>query len=326
VEWVLDWSDTRGVDYELDVDRQDSEAREVSGGVARSDLGGGGPLFHVEQFESGLDLGAEDMVLGEMDRAGSAMKSLSADADADADGAGLSGVDQAMGARMFAHEVNNLVMGISGRAQRAMVSGEPEMVGRALEMAADLGVQIRGLCAVFLDGSDCDIAGRLDVSQVIGAHGFARVSACEYLDFERVSWVVEVDEGIDDIGGVPMGAGMFGQVLMNLYRNALAGIARGVDSDTGCSGGGGGYGGVVGTIRLRVMRFDGVGGGNGIVVRVEDSGVGFGGGGRGAKDGVGGGYGLGLKVCRELCGRCGGRVEVGASGMLGGGRVDVVFD
>tara|TARA_R110002096_G_scaffold344921_13_gene538439 strand:+ start:6037 stop:6966 length:930 start_codon:yes stop_codon:yes gene_type:complete len=309
VEWVLDWSDTRGVEYELDLDRQDSEAPDVSGGVARSDLGGGGQLFHVEQFESGLDLGAEDMVLGEMDRAGSAMESLSADAD----GAGLSGVDQAMGARMFAHEVNNLVMGISGRAQRAMVSGEPEMVGRALEMAADLGVQIRGLCAVFLDGSDCDIAGRLGVSQVLSTHGFARISACEYLDFERVSWVVEVDEGIDDIGGVPMGAGMFGQVLMNLYRNALAGIARGI-----------GGGADSGMIRLRVMRLDGVGGG--ILVRVEDSGVGFGGGARGAGNGVGGGYGLGLKVCRELCGRCGGRVEVGASGMLGGGRVDVVFD
>ncbi len=214
---------------------------------------------------------------------------------------------------MFAHEVNNLVVGISGRAERAMRSGDAAMTRQALELAVDLGAQVRGLCGVFMDGAVGESYENLERSQVIDIHEFAIISACEYLGIDWVDWVVELDEGLGDVFGVPMGAGVFGQVLLNLYRNALAGIARGAAQGGERSG----------TIRLRVMRLDGgdeVSGG--VVVRVEDSGVGFGGGG----SVHGGGHGLGLRVCRALCGGYGGRVEVGESAMLGGGRVDVVFD
>ncbi len=257
----------------------------------------------------------------QLDRIGSATASLSAELDEIC----LEDLDRMTKARMFAHEVNNLVVGISGRAERARQSGDAAMTQQALEIAADLGVQIRGLCSAFLDEFELG-TGYVEHSQVLGIQEFASLSATEYLGIERVQWVVEIDDSIDDVGGIPMGAGMFGQVLINLYRNALAGIARGMESGfaNGIASGVERGGDSAGTIRLRVMRLDGncgVDGRSGVLVRVEDSGVGFDG------DDVvsGGGYGLGLKVCRALCGQRGGRVEVGSSAMLGGGRVDVVF-
>ncbi len=280
-----------------DSGRPDSRRSDPHG--SRRESGSAAQLFHVEQLG----------VVEQIDRIGSAVDSLSADFDEVC----LEDLDRATRARMFAHEVNNLVVGISGRAERAMRSGDAAMTRQALEMAVDLGAQVRGLCGVFMDGVVGELYECLVRSQVIDIHEFATISTCEYLGIDWVDWVVELDEGLGDEFGVPMGAGVFGQVLLNLYRNALAGIARGAAQGGERSG----------TIRLRVMRLDGGGddGSGGVVVRVEDSGVGFGGG-----SVRGGGFGLGLRVCRALCGGYGGRVEVGESAMLGGGRVDVVFD
>ncbi|MEQ9208210.1 MAG: hypothetical protein RLN78_12640 [Phycisphaerales bacterium] len=270
-------------------------------------------------------------VVGELDRVGSAADDLLAEID----GVGESERDQILAARMFAHEVNNLVMGISGRAQRALMSGDPGLKEEAIGVAADLGARVQGLCSAFLQTGDGGFDDRSEMLQILDTHEFASNIATECLANSWVRWVVEVDDE-ECFGGVPMGPGMLGQVLVNLYRNAIGGIVRGLD-DAGLGGGA-----CVGVVRLRVMRF----GGDGVLVRVEDSGVGFGGGGcvsgnesgklsgnesgnvsgNVSGNGVGGGYGLGLKVCRELCGRCGGRVEIGTSAMLGGGRVDVVFD
>lgn len=302
MEWVGEWSDTRTVEYELESERRISESREAAGGSLRSDLGAEDQLFHMEQLGS---------VVGELDRVGGAADDLLAEID----GVGASERDQNLAARMFAHEVNNLVMGISGRAQRALMSGDPGMVEEAIGVAADLGERVQGLCSAFLQTGDGGIDDCLNMSQVLDTHEFASATASQSLGIDWVQWVVEVDDE-ECFGGVPMGSGMLGQVLVNLYRNAIGGIVRGLD-DAGLGGGG-----CVGVVRLRVMRF----GGDGVLVRVEDSGVGFGGGGCVPGNGIGGGYGLGLKVCRELCGRCGGRIEIGASAMLGGGRVDVVFD
>jgi len=314
LEWVGEWSDTRAVEYELESDRRISESRETAGGSLRSDLGAEDQLFHMEQLGS---------VVGELDRAGGAADDLLAEID----GVGASERDQILAARMFAHEVNNLVMGISGRAQRALMSGDPGMVEEAIGVAADLGARVQGLCSAFLQTGDGGFDDCSNMSQVLDTHGFASAIASQSSGIDWVRWIVEVDDE-ECFGGVPMGSGMLGQVLVNLYRNAIGGIVRGLD-DAGLAGGG-----CVGVVRLRVMRF----GGDGVLVRVEDSGVGFGGGGcvsgnesgnlpgNVSGNGVGRGYGLGLKVCRELCGRCGGRVEIGASAMLGGGRVDVVFD
>jgi signal transduction histidine kinase len=292
LDWGFDPSDTQRMpsdDFSSDYSQPPRSPH------SRRESDAADQLFHVEQLG----------VVEQLDRIGSMAASLSADLDEMC----LEDLDRATRARMFAHEVNNLVVGISGRAERAMGSGDPAMTRQALEMAVDLGARVRGLCGVFMEGEAGDEFENLGKSQILDTQEFASISACEYLGIDWVDWVVELDEGLDVDGGVPMGAGVFGQVLLNLYRNALAGIARGVVGEGGAVGG---------TIRLRVMRLDGEGG---VVVRVEDSGVGFG------DDGfVGGGYGLGLRVCRALCAGCGGRVEVGESAMLGGGRVDVVFD
>ena len=349
-----DWSDTPGVTSEsfqsgrgVSVDSDDAPVGEASMSE--------GELFHVEQLGDGVP-GMGSDVVAEVERLSGLASDLGGVLDSELGDDSDSDADRNLGARMFAHEVNNLVVGISGRAERALMSGDPAMAREALEMAAGIGARIRGLCGVFMEQRLDTVYSHLTHSEVYGAHEFAQIVASEYLGIVRVSWVVEVDEslggfvGHGGVGGVPMGAGMFGQVLINLYRNALMGIGRRVMTGRGSLGRdgleahpteggemeeGAAAGSVGGTIRLRVM---GVGGG--VVVRVEDSGVGFSGGEqqsskstkqrmmreRGDAESMsGGGYGLGLRVCRELCERCGGRVEVGDSAMLGGGRVDLVF-
>ena len=308
------------------------------------------PMFPVEQFKS-VDSGGGntenlgEQVLGEIDRVERLIGGVAGgvgDQVRDED-------DAVMGARMFAHEVNNLVMGISGWAQRALISGDSGHVSEALEMASEVGGRVAVLCELFMGGG-VEIATRPSVlvaSQVILAHRFALNCVAGHpvlVDGGGVDFEVDIEDGLVLV----MPGMLLGQVLVNLYGNALDGIGR--------SGGSGGV------VRLTVGR-------RGDVVKlvVEDSGCGFlkrgngqravGNGeekmkrreeegkneevmepsprpspqGRGRKSGnVGslnvGRHGLGLGVCRALCGAFGGRVEVGVSEDLGGGLVRLVFD
>lgn len=302
-----------------------SESESESG----SEFGSGsGSDFGMDSaVSSGVELG--------VDRIGAGLADLDLELGADRDGAG----DDVglLGARMFAHEVNNLALSISGRAQRGLLSGDEDHVRAALEAAADVGSRVAGLCALFMEREAVGVADRkisLEESQVVSVHEFARscVSCHPVLmtGDERLGGVFEVvlgpgvfgGVGGRGIGGVPMPGMLLGQVLVNLYGNALTGIGRLSETD-----------GVARGARIRLGG--GAVAGGGVELVVEDSGVGFDDGGfggsgrrekgRGAGGSAFGGYGVGLGVCRALVGGFGGRVELGRSVDFGGGLVRLTF-
>ncbi|MBO6514427.1 MAG: hypothetical protein JJ974_10725 [Phycisphaerales bacterium] len=217
----------------------------------------------------------------------------------------LAGLESAVErGRMFAHEVNNLMMAVSGRAQRGLLSGDAEHAREALTLAADVGGRIAGLCGVFLEGESSDRPISLSSSQIYGIHEFAMncvgvhpvlVSDGGGVEFEFVDGTgtgtgTGLGLGSGNSGGVRMDGMLLGQVLWNRYRNARTGIARGEQVDSGA--------GRRGVVRLscRVLDQSGRGGmDGGVELVVEDSGVGFGECGdvdRGGSGGRGGGGGV----------------------------------
>jgi|GEM_PF-6761083 len=351
--WALDWSDTQPVPAEKLPSRDPSLDQMVGGdSVApkNTDLrlsgGGGGDLqgqlFHVEQ------LGGDGDVSAEVDRV-SALVGHLGELAGGVDGAdpGVeSGADLDLRARYFAHEVNGLVAGISGRAQRAVISGDADQVRVAIGMAADVGIRVASLCEFFMSrsgdlggggGGDLqsdnpDIHRRargLGSAQVVAVHRdvVAGVGGDDGVRFE-------IELGVGGLGvGVPLPGILLERVLVNLYSNAMSAMGGG-----GCCD--------------RLIRLSGrvvqarrggcpVDGGCGICLGrcvdpgyvslvVEDSGPGMDGGGE-VVDGsaFGSGHGLGLGVCRFVCEQWGGEFLVGASdvddGGLGGLRVEMRF-
>ena len=302
VHWAGEASDTRSMPSELnscESERIDHQADGLGEADARFD---------------------GDSVLGELERVGEVLGGLGAGFDVGlGDGVDSAGAGAVARARMFAHEVNNLVGSISGRAQRAMMSGEPAHRDEALLMASDLGARVGVLSEFFMecgmeDGGDyTNRPIGLLRSYLIDSHVFARSVVESHrlmVGGGGVGFVLDVEEG----AGVCVPGVLMGQVLVNLYGNALDGIGRGRAS---------GEGDLRGRIRLGWRRLggdDGGCGGEGVVVRVEDSGVGFGGDVKSV-----GGHGLGLGVCRGIVEGFGGRVVVGESKDLGGGMVSLFF-
>jgi len=350
--WALDWSDTQPVPAEKLPSRDPSLDQMVGGDYVapkNGDLrlsGGGdgdsqGQLFHVEQLGSGEDVASEvDRVSALVGDLGELAGGFEAGAD--------SGIDLDMRARYFAHEVNGLVGGISGRAQRAMISGDADQARVAIGMAADVGIRVASLCEFFmsrpsnLDGrtggngkSDnlvvCEKLDGLNLAQVLAVHEDAVVGVGGDGGVRY-----EVELGVGGLGlGVPLPGILLERVLVNLYSNAMSAMG-GVDD---CRAGGDRF------IRLsgREVRASRgacpVGGGCGICLGrcvdpgyvslvVEDSGPGMDGGGE-TVDGSIGGHGLGLGVCRYVCEQWGGEFLVGVSdvdeGGLGGLRVEMRF-
>ncbi|MGJ8636895.1 MAG: hypothetical protein ACSHX5_08640 [Phycisphaerales bacterium] len=361
----------------------------VSGEHGRGDVCAAGPAAGTgvgSGVGAGTDRAVGGVVADGIDRVEAAAgAALDLGRDLDRDAGRVEEVAGGMlGARMFAHEVNNLVTAIAGRAQRGLVTGEDEHVRAALELAADVGGRVAGLCALFLESTGEGESRQvvLDRSQLVGVHEFAAVCVAGHpvlvggergwggVDFVcDLGGVDEGNQGQMEWGewgewGVGMPGMLLGQVLVNLYGNALTGIGRGLYRDD--QGGKtltpalslgqreeegeaeactpmlsvraeeeveeevGGLGLKAGVVRLRGGWVEG----GGVELVVEDSGVGFDDGGvledgavgTSGAGGVGfGGYGLGLGVCRALVGGFGGRLETGRSMDLGGGLVRLVF-
>ena len=154
--WVWDWSDTERVSTESLPSRKiplDQLVGGDPGALKNADLRLSGEigeelqgqLFHMEQLDGG------DNLVNQVDRLSAMVGDLGGAAD---DAGSMDGeLDLDLRARYFAHEVNGLVAGISGRAQRAVISGDADQARVGMEMAADVGIRVASLCEFFYVGS-----------------------------------------------------------------------------------------------------------------------------------------------------------------------------
>lgn len=121
-------------------------------------------------------------------------------------------------APMFAHEVNNLMTQVGGRAQRAlMYPDQAADVERALRLAVDASRQIAELGAIFLGSlSSASASGSRQGHCVREIHqrALAFVSQRDLDAFQPT--LVESEPGIE-VAVLPM---LLQQVLLNLYLNA----------------------------------------------------------------------------------------------------------
>ena len=248
---ALDWSDTQPVPAEKLPSRDPSLDQMVGGDPVapkNADLrlsGGGdvdpmGQLFHMEQ------LGGDGDVSAEVDRVSALVGELAGGAGGFDPGM-ESEVDLDLRARYFAHEVNGLVAGISGRAQRAVISGDLDQARVAMKMAADVGIRVASLCEFFMSrpggsggveagdikSDNRDLAGGrsgLDGMQVLAVHRDA-VELVGVAVGEKVDEVVVVDGGE---GGetccVVGGHGEHGGIrfAVDLGAGGVGGLVRGV--------------------------------------------------------------------------------------------------
>ncbi|MEX0877052.1 MAG: ATP-binding protein [Phycisphaerales bacterium] len=137
-------------------------------------------------------------------------------------------------APMFAHEVNNLMTQVGGRAQLALMRpDDPHATARALNLAAQAGAHIAQLAEFFLDAAPtaqatptapttqtseipADSRRLRDIHQ--RALGFLDDTDVETLGFT----LIEDEPGIE-AGVLPV---LLQQVLLNLYINAVRAIRR----------------------------------------------------------------------------------------------------
>ncbi len=121
---------------------------------------------------------------------------------------------------MFAHEVNNLMTQVGGRAQLALMNmDQPEMIVRALELACHASAQIAQLSEIFLEAADADSphAGQFALSDI-------HKRAIEFIaDHDIQAYGFTLDADVDDlkISAPPI---LLQQVLLNLYLNAIRAI------------------------------------------------------------------------------------------------------
>ncbi len=127
---------------------------------------------------------------------------------------------------MFAHEVNNLMTQVGGRAQMALMNMDrPEMVVRALELACHASTQIAQLSEIFLESADTD-SPHADQYSLCDIHK----RAIEFLadeDVQAYGLTLEVNPADLKVSISPI---LLQQVLLNLYLNAIRAIEESVSS------------------------------------------------------------------------------------------------
>jgi signal transduction histidine kinase len=118
---------------------------------------------------------------------------------------------------MFAHEVNNLMTQVGGRAQMALMNMDnPELIVRALELACHASTQIAQLSEIFLTSAHTD-------SPHAGEYAICDIHrrATEFLsDADLVSYGFTLNADCDQLKtSIP--PILLQQVLLNLYLNAI---------------------------------------------------------------------------------------------------------
>jgi two-component system, cell cycle sensor histidine kinase and response regulator CckA len=124
---------------------------------------------------------------------------------------------------MFAHEVNNLMTQVGGRAQLALMHmDQPELTLRALEIACHASTQIAQLSEVFLESSRTDT--RYSAQYKVGEiHEQALDFVCQE-DINAYGFHLQGDGRTAHVAIVPV---LLKQVLLNLYLNAIRAIEHG---------------------------------------------------------------------------------------------------
>jgi len=128
---------------------------------------------------------------------------------------------------MFAHEVNNLMTQVGGRAQLALMHmDQPELTLRALEIACHASTQIAQLSEVFLESSRSDT--RYGAQYRMGEiHEQALDFVCQE-DITAYGFHLQGDGRTARVAIVPV---LLKQVLLNLYLNAIRAIEHSAPLD-----------------------------------------------------------------------------------------------
>lgn len=130
---------------------------------------------------------------------------------------------------MFAHEVNNLMTQVGGRAQLALMHmDEPSLVLKALQLSAQVSAQVAKLSEIFLESSRMDLRfqGKYEVREI---HEQA-ITFISDEDVQRCGLeLIETEPGTQ-IGIMPI---VLQQVLLNLYLNAIRAIDESTNPNAG---------------------------------------------------------------------------------------------
>ena len=127
---------------------------------------------------------------------------------------------------MFAHEVNNLMTQVGGRAQLALMNmDQPEMIVRALELACHASTQIAQLSEIFLESAHTD-SPHADGYSLREIHERA-IEFVADTDIQAYGLTLDVDPVDLKVSIPPI---LLQQVLLNLYLNAIRAIEESTSS------------------------------------------------------------------------------------------------
>ena len=131
-------------------------------------------------------------------------------------------------ASMFAHEVNNLMTQVGGRAQLALMHmDQPERTAYALELACHASAQIAQLAELFMSTTVMTIQPG-SLRSILYAHQRA-LSFLPEADFNAYNFTLSGDSSL--IPNIP--TVLLQQVLLNLYLNAIRAVGDSEQRGTG---------------------------------------------------------------------------------------------
>ena len=132
---------------------------------------------------------------------------------------------QAPHAPMFAHEVNNLMTQVGGRAQLALLHlDRQDLIIKALELANSASSQVAQLAEIFLSSN----TGTQPQSQ---STSIAAIHQCalDFLsdeDIDTLGFTLNMQPASQDQPALAISPLLLQQVLLNLYLNAISAINR----------------------------------------------------------------------------------------------------
>lgn len=134
---------------------------------------------------------------------------------------------QALHAPMFAHEVNNLMTQVGGRAQLALLHPDrSDLAIKALELASCASTQVAQLAEIFLNSDSQHQAHDLSTS-IEAVHNRALGFLADE-DIHALGFTFQTHPTPPTLAISPL---LLQQVLLNLYLNAISAIKRSQEPD-----------------------------------------------------------------------------------------------